>query len=92
MADCQLGEGLFAIVEYQHVARGRAEPSSDELKNLEPVGTRPHLSADGDVDPAIISAGVTGSLSRRPRYHFVDLEDSGQIALPAQDVGETKGS
>ena len=90
----QLGEGLFTIVEYQHVKPGKGKAFVRmKLKNLETGQVLDRtFRADENVDQAIIERRDHQYLYQDDLgYHFMNLEDFGQIALSAEDVGETKG-
>lgn len=90
----QLGDGLFTIVEYQHVKPGKGKAFVRmRLKNL---GTGQVLDrtfrADENVDQAIIDRRDHQYLYQDDMgFHFMDLEDFGQIALSPADVGPAAG-
>ncbi len=90
----QLGEGLFTIVEYQHVKPGKGKAFVRmKLKNLETGQVLDRtFRADENVDQAIIERRDHQYLySDDLGYHFMNLEDFGQIALSAGDVGAASG-
>ena len=90
----QLGEGLFTIVEYQHVKPGKGKAFVRmKLKNLETGQVLDRtFRADENVDQAIIERRDHQYLYADDLgYHFMNLEDFGQIALSAGDVGAASG-
>ena len=90
----QLGEGLFTIVEYQHVKPGKGKAFVRmKLKNLETGQVLDRtFRADENVDQAIIDRRDHQYLYQDDLgYHFMNLEDFGQIALSAGDVGAASG-
>ncbi len=90
----QLGDGLFTIVEYQHVKPGKGKAFVRmKLKNLETGQVLDRtFRADENVDQAIIERRDHQYLYEDDLgYHFMNLEDFGQIALNRQDVGDASG-
>lgn len=90
----QLGEGLFTIVEYQHVKPGKGKAFVRmKLKNLETGQVLDRtFRADENVDQAIIERRDHQYLYRDDLgFHFMNLEDFGQLALSEDEVGETGG-
>jgi elongation factor P len=90
----QLSDGLFNIVEYQHVKPGKGKAFVRmKLKNLETGQVLDRtFRADENVDQAIIERLDHQYLYRDDLgYHFMNLDDFGQIALSATDVGEASG-
>jgi elongation factor P len=90
----QLSDGLFNIVEYQHVKPGKGKAFVRmKLKNLETGQVLDRtFRADENVDQAIIERLDHQYLYRDDLgYHFMNLNDFGQIALSAGDVGGASG-
>jgi elongation factor P len=90
----QLSEGLFNIVEYQHVKPGKGKAFVRmKLKNLETGQVLDRtFRADENVDQAIIERRDHQYLYRDEiGFHFMNLEDFGQLALSADDVGDAAG-
>jgi elongation factor P len=90
----QLSDGLFNIVDYQHVKPGKGKAFVRmKLKNLETGQVLDRtFRADENVDQAIIERLDHQYLYQDDLgYHFMNLEDFGQIALSAGDVGATSG-
>ena len=90
----QLGDGLFTIVEYQHVKPGKGKAFVRmKLKNLETGQVLDRtFRADENVDQAIIERRDHQYLYKDDLgYHFMNLEDFGQIALNGEDVGDASG-
>jgi len=90
----ELDDGLFAIVEYQHVKPGKGKAFVRmKLKKLETGQVLDRtFRADENVQQAIIDRSehqylYTDDLG----YHFMNLSDYGQIVLDAQDIGEAAG-
>lgn len=86
----QLDEGLFTIVEYQHVKPGKGKAFVRmKLKNVETGQVLDRtFRADEDVTQAIIERRDHQYLYRDDLgFHFMNLEDYGQIVLAAGDVG-----
>jgi elongation factor P len=90
----QLNDGLFTIVEYQHVKPGKGKAFVRmKIKNLETGQVLDRtFRADEHVDQAIIDRRDHQYLySDDLGYHFMNLEDFGQLALSASDVGDAAG-
>jgi len=86
-----LPDGLFTIVEYQHVKPGKGK--AFVRTKLKKVDTGQVLDrtfrADEDVPQAIIERREFQYLySDDFGYHFMNLDDYGQIAVNAEDVGD----
>lgn len=87
----QLSDGLFSIVEYQHVKPGKGKAFVRmKLKNLETGQVLDRtFRADENVDQAFIERRDHQYLySDDLGYHFMDLENFGQLAISEEDVGE----
>ncbi|MDH3462312.1 MAG: elongation factor P [Acidimicrobiia bacterium] len=87
----QLPDGLFTIIEYQHVKPGKGKAFVRmKLKNLETAQVLDKtFRADENVDHAIIDRSDYQYLYQDDLgYHFMNLEDFGQIAISADDVGD----
>ncbi len=87
----QLSDGLFTIVEYQHVKPGKGKAFVRmKLKNAETGQVLDRtFRADENVDQAYIDRRDHQFLYRDDLgFHFMDLENFGQIALTAEDVGD----
>ncbi len=85
----QLSDGLFTIVEYQHVKPGKGKAFVRmRLKNIETGQVLDRtFRADEDVDQAIIERRDHQYLYRDDLgFHFMSLEDFGQVALSAEDI------
>jgi elongation factor P len=90
----QLPDGLFTIVEYQHVKPGKGRAFVRmKLKNIETGQVLDRtFRADENVEQAIIERRDHQYLYQDDLgFHFMNLEDYGQIALSADDVGEVSG-
>lgn len=90
----ELDDGLFSIVEYQHVKPGKGKAFVRmKLKKLETGQVLDRtFRADEDVRQAIIDRAehqylFTDDLG----YHFMNLSDYSQIVVPHDDVGEDAG-
>lgn len=90
----ELDDGLFSIVEYQHVKPGKGR--AFVRMKLKKLGTGQVLDrtfrADENVQQAIIDKAehqylYTDDLG----FHFMNLEDYGQIVLSPEDVGDAAG-
>lgn len=85
-----LSEGLFAIVEYQHVKPGKGRAFvRTKLKNVETgqVVDRT-FRADEDVDQAIIDRRDHQYLYNDDLgFHFMNLDDYSQLVVASEDVG-----
>ncbi|MEA1902758.1 MAG: elongation factor P [Actinomycetota bacterium] len=86
-----LDDGLFSIVEYQHVKPGKGK--AFVRMKLKKVDTGQVMDrtfrADENVQQAIIDRSehqylYTDDLG----YHFMNLSDYGQLAISAEDVGD----
>jgi elongation factor P len=89
-----LDDGLFAIVEYQHVKPGKGKAFVRmKLKKLDTGQVLDRtFRADENVQQAIIDRAdhqylFTDDLG----YHFMNLADYGQIVLSAADIGAAAG-
>jgi elongation factor P len=90
----ELDDGLFSIVEYQHVKPGKGKAFVRmKLKKLETGQVLERtFRADENVRQAIIDRADHQYLySDDLGYHFMNLSDYGQIVLGAEDVGEAAG-
>jgi elongation factor P len=90
----ELPDGIFTIVEYQHVnpGKGRAFVRM-KIKNIETGQVLDRTFRAGeDVHQAIIDRRDHQFLYRDDLgFHFMNLEDFGQIAVSAEDVGDNAG-
>lgn len=89
-----LDDGIFTIVEYQHVKPGKGKAFVRmKLKNAETGQVLDRtFRADEDVQQAFIDRVDHQYLySDDLGYHFMNLNDYGQIALAADDVGDAAG-
>lgn len=85
-----LDDGIFTIVEYQHVKPGKGRAFVRmKLKNLETGQVLDRTFRAGeDVAQAIIDRREHTFLYKDDYgYHFMNLEDYGQFAMSADDVG-----
>lgn len=90
----QLSDGLFTIVEYQHVKPGKGRAFVRmKLKNLETGQVLDRtFRADENVDQAIIERQDHQYLYRDDLgFHFMNLDDFGQIVLGADEVAAAAG-
>jgi elongation factor P len=90
----QLPDGLFTIVEYQHVKPGKGRAFVRmKLKNIETGQVLDRtFRADENVDQAIIERRDHQYLYQDDLgFHFMNLDDYGQIALSAEEVGDVAG-
>lgn len=90
----ELEDGLFSIVEYQHVKPGKGRAFVKmKLKKLETGQVLERtFRADEDVTQARIDRSDHQFLySDDMGFHFMNLSDYGQIVLPAEDVGNAAG-
>ncbi len=88
----QLSDGLFTIVEYQHVKPGKGKAFVRmKLKNVETGQVLDKtFRADENVDQAIIDRSDYQYLYQDDLgFHFMNLADFGQIAISDADVGDT---
>jgi elongation factor P len=86
----ELPDGLFQIVEYQHVKPGKGKAFvRTRLKNLKSGAVIDRtFRADEDVPQAIIDRRDHQFLYRDDLgFHFMNLETYAQFALPDEDVG-----
>ncbi|MGH8936656.1 MAG: elongation factor P [Acidimicrobiia bacterium] len=86
-----LGNGLFQIVEYQHVKPGKGKAFVRmKLRNLETGAVLDRtFRADEDVEQAVIERRQHQFLYRDDLgYHFMDTETFSQFALDPAEVGE----
>ena len=87
----QLDDGLFAIVEYQHVKPGKGKAFVRmKLKKLETGQVMDRtFRADENVRQAVIDRSEHQYLySDDLGYHFMNLSDYGQLAISSEDVGD----
>lgn len=87
-----LPEGLFNIVDYQHVKPGKGKAFVRmKLKNLDTGAVVDRTFRAGEsVEQAVIDRRDHQFLYRDDMgFHFMDLETFGQFAIPAEDVGDT---
>ena len=90
----QLSDGLFSIVEYQHVKPGKGKAFVRmKLKNIETGQVLDKtFRADENVDQAFIDRQDHQYLYKDDLgYHFMNLDDFGQLALSSDDVGDAAG-
>ncbi|HLT95512.1 MAG TPA: elongation factor P [Acidimicrobiia bacterium] len=86
-----LDDGIFTIVEYQHVKPGKGKAFVRmKLKNVETGQVLDRtFRADEDVPQAFIERADHQYLYADDLgYHFMNLSDYGQIALSADQVGD----
>ena len=89
----ELPDGLFQIVEYQHVKPGKGKAFVRmKLKNLlSGAVLAKTFRADEDVPQAVIDRRDHQFLYRDDLgYHFMNLETYAQFALPEEDIGEAR--
>ena len=89
-----LDDGLFSIVEYQHVKPGKGKAFVRmKLKKLETGQVLDRtFRADENVQQAIIDRSEHQFLfSDDLGYHFMNTGDYSQIVLTQEDVGEAAG-
>ena len=87
----QLSDGLFTIVEYQHVKPGKGKAFVRmKLKNVETGQVLDRtFRADENVERAIIDRSDHQFLYTDDMgFHFMNLDDFGQIAIATDDVGD----
>jgi elongation factor P len=87
----ELDDGLFSIVEYQHVKPGKGKAFVRmKLKKLETGQVLDRtFRADENVTQAIIDRSDHQYLySDDLGYHFMNLNDYGQVVLASDDVGD----
>lgn len=90
----ELDDGLFSIVEYQHVKPGKGRAFVRmKLKKLDTGQVLDRtFRADENVQQAIIDRAEHQYLySDDLGYHFMNQEDYGQLILTAEDVGASAG-
>lgn len=90
----ELPDGVFSIVTYQHVKPGKGRAFVRmKLKNAETGQVLDRtFRADEDVPQAIISRRDHQYLYQDDLgFHFMNLEDYSQFALPPGDVGDDAG-
>jgi elongation factor P len=90
----ELDDGLFSIVEYQHVKPGKGKAFVRmRLKKLETGQVLDRtFRADEDVRQAIIDRSDHQYLYADDLgYHFMNLTDYGQVVLSGDDVGVAAG-
>ena len=90
----ELDDGLFSIVEYQHVKPGKGKAFVRmKLKKLETGQVLDRtFRADENVQQAIIDRSDHQYLySDDLGFHFMNMSDYGQIVLAPQDVGDARG-
>jgi elongation factor P len=90
----ELDDGLFTIVEYQHVKPGKGKAFVRmKLKKLDTGQVLDRtFRADENVQQAIIDRADHQYLySDDLGYHFMNLADYGQIVLSSEDVGNAAG-
>jgi elongation factor P len=86
----QLDDGLFTIVEYQHVKPGKGKAFVRmKLKKVETGQVLDRtFRADENVSQAIIDRSEYQYLYRDDvGFHFMNLDDYGQIAVGPDEVG-----
>lgn len=90
----ELPDGLFTIVEYQHVKPGKGRAFVKmRLKKVETGQVMERtFRADENVEQAIIERIDHQYLYRDDLgFHFMSMQDYGQIALGDDDVGSAAG-
>jgi len=90
----ELDDGLFSIVEYQHVKPGKGKAFVRmKLKKLDTGQVMDRtFRADENVQQAIIDRAEHQYLySDDLGHHFMNLSDYGQIVLTSEDVGAASG-
>jgi len=86
-----LDNGLFTVVDYQHVKPGKGKAFVRmKLKNAETGAVLDRTFRAGEhVDKAVIDRREHQYLYHDDLgFHFMDLEEYSQFALEAEDVGE----
>src|SRR3970040_1276542 len=86
----QIDDGLFTIVEYQHVKPGKGKAFVRmKLKKVETGQVLDRtFRADENVNQAIIDRSEYQYLYRDDvGFHFMNLDDYGQIAVGPDEVG-----
>lgn len=87
-----LDDGIFTILEYQHVKPGKGRAFVRmRLRNLETGQVLDRTFRAGeDVSQAIIDRREHTFLYRDDMgFHFMNLEDYGQFAMSPEEVGES---
>jgi elongation factor P len=87
-----LGDGIFTIIEYQHVKPGKGRAFVRmRLKNLETGQVLDRTFRAGeDVSQAMIDRRQHTFLYRDDYgYHFMNMEDYSQFAMSPEDAGDT---
>lgn len=90
----ELDDGLFSIVEYQHVKPGKGKAFVRmKLKKLETGQVLDRtFRADENVQQAIIDRADHQYLySDDLGFHFMNLDDYGQIVITKDDVADSAG-
>jgi elongation factor P len=90
----ELDDGLFSIVEYQHVKPGKGRAFVRmKLKKLDTGQVLDRtFRADENIQQAIIDRAEHQYLySDDLGHHFMNLADYGQIVLTTEDVGQAAG-
>ncbi|HEX6300240.1 MAG TPA: elongation factor P [Acidimicrobiia bacterium] len=90
----ELDDGLFTIVEYQHVKPGKGKAFVRmKLKKLDTGQVLDRtFRADENVQQAIIDRADHQYLySDDLGHHFMNMADYGQIVLSSEDVGDAAG-
>ncbi|HXV71937.1 MAG TPA: hypothetical protein VEB69_11115, partial [Acidimicrobiia bacterium] len=90
----ELDDGLFSIVEYQHVKPGKGKAFVRmKLKKLDTGQVLDRtFRADENVQQAIIDRSDHQYLySDDLGFHFMNLSDYGQIVLSKEDLGDSAG-
>jgi elongation factor P len=85
-----LDDGIFQIVEYHHVKPGKGRAFVKmKLKNIESGAVLDRtFRADEKVRQAIVERRVHQYLfNDQLGYHFMDVEEYGQVALGGDEVG-----
>lgn len=88
----ELPDGLFGIIEYQHVKPGKGKAFVRmKLKNVETGQVLDRtFRADEDVPQAIIERRDFQYLYRDDLgFHFMDLDDYSQLAMQPEDVADS---
>ncbi len=89
-----LSDGLFSIVEYQHVKPGKGRAFVRmKLKNVETGQVLDRtFRADENIEQAFIDRSDHQYLYRDDLgFHFMNLGDFGQLAISPEDVGAAAG-
>lgn len=89
-----LDGSIFSIIKYEHVKPGKGKAFVRmKLKNIETGQVIDRtFRADEDVTQAIIERTEYQFLYRDEMgFHFMNLEDYGQLSMPAEDMGDAAG-